>query len=142
MSNNLQDRFKLRFWDDSIQNMVYINDLYWFEENSIHDINGLKENDFLMQSTGLYDKNKKLIYEFDIIQGAVCNNVVVWYKTRWMLMKIDPKCHLCKNNNQKCKYCQNWWMSSGCTNLSSFQNGQVIGNIFENKELISKVTRK
>ena len=46
---------KFRAWDKHHNSMEYINDLYWFEENGIHDFND--DNYIFMQNTGLKDKN-------------------------------------------------------------------------------------
>lgn len=87
---------------------------YWWYETilSFEDVE-------LMQSTGLKDKNGKVIFEGDIVSGFFSeNHEVVWREKRgcWVIQTIN---------------------TIGFTELAKFnKNLEVIGNIYENKELL------
>ena len=78
---------------------------------------------YLMQYTGLKDKNGKEIYEGDIIcRRAMRNTFVEYERCRWVLRYDDPKVE---------------WRQDLHNQISLHL--EVIGNIYENPKLINKV---
>ena len=59
-----------RAWSTKTKEMIYIDDLYWFEENGVHDFNGSGhyDNYIIMKASGLPDENQDEIYEGDIVR--------------------------------------------------------------------------
>lgn len=75
----------------------------------------------ICQCTGLKDKNGKLIWENDIIKTKVGTAKVVWNKSEWRIEWL-------KNDLwRKDLY---YWA------VEDIQRVEVIGNIFDNKELL------
>lgn len=75
----------------------------------------------ICQCTGLKDENGKLIWENDIIKTKVGTAKVVWNKTEWRIEWL-------KNDLwRKDLY---YWA------VEDIQRVEVIGNIFDNKELL------
>lgn len=75
----------------------------------------------ICQCTGLKDKNGKLIWENDIIKTKVGTAKVVWNKSEWRIEWL-------KNDLwRKDLY---YWA------VEDIQRLEVIGNIFDNKELL------
>ena len=114
---------KFRAWAPHY-GMVIIDDLYWFEENGVHDASN--DDEFkVMQFTGLLDRNGREIYEGDILQlngtnGKVGRSAVTYEDgcfgiTDFRFLPIGRPQGNYKGN------------SDGWT---------IIGNIYENSELL------
>ena len=95
---------------------IYASDLYCF----------LIDKTTICQCTGLKDKNGKLIWENDIVRGKMHGNYgyrklvgVVQYYIDAFKVNVEPNSFLGDYKN----------ISNAC---------EVIGNIFDNKELLEK----
>lgn len=115
----MQDRFKFRSYyqyQDQTYKMIYDiqkmeNFKEWIAQENI---------DPVMQCTGLRDKNDKLIYEGDILKYTALPNPFLceWYKNGYWL---------------------NFFQNGAKRNLHSMHNSiEVIGNIYENPELLNE----
>lgn len=132
----MNDRFKFRLYDKKIKEMIYADNK---TQNNINIINYLIycnnsfidwdiENYALMQCTGLKDKNGNLIYEGDVIN--------IWCK------------NLTKNQISEVKFCKEK-AAFTFDYITDFNNIvpctmektiiEVIGNIYENKELLNEI---
>lgn len=141
----MNDRFKYRLWDKSINQMSYkvcigfIDDgkgtQDWvcadttcgqinYRDNKLKDI-------VLMQCTGLKDKNGKLIYEGDILEGYI-NVDISPINSKSVLKRGLIKIH----NDMFVATCQD--MKENCTLFTQLYwcKTEVIGNIYENPELL------
>ena len=127
----MNDRFKFRVFDKEKQKMMYENsdfsdyckDEWWgYEEQmalaALYVFDN-PEHYILMQSTGLKDKNGKLIYEGDIVKDINIPSyfyIVVWFKGGFYLKSTISNSFLVFDTTQQ----------------------EVIGNIYENKELLNE----
>lgn len=90
-------------------------------------------NGKLQQFTGLLDKNGKEIFEGDIVEFAIENNIIkgeVEYLENWAMFRISTG----KNNGIIHDY-----QSMGLSEAEKYCNREkfeIIGNIFENPNLI------
>ena len=80
----------------------------------------LSEIENLMQFTGLVDKNGKEIFEGDIIKYVDYNNTPYFETVDWV--EYDDSCIDCGTASGFC--------------IINPKKGEVIGNIYENPELI------
>jgi hypothetical protein len=113
---------KFRAWDG--KTMEYIADLYWFEENGVHEIidgvaNGTHQTFEINWFTGLTDRGNRDVYEGDIVKSYNMEEIctVVW----------DRNFYATKTHN-------------GATTGLHFADGEfgveVLGNIHENPEIL------
>jgi uncharacterized phage protein (TIGR01671 family) len=121
---------KFRAWDKENIKMESVD---FLGENTLHIYNAEWENieDFyLMQYTGLKDKNDNAIYEGDITEsydGYV--RYVIWKDNSWKY------CLKVKRNYRGESYIETLYNDIGDTKSKRFGD-KVIGNIYENPELL------
>lgn len=117
---------KFRAWNKHDEIMEHINDLYWFEENGVHDFN---DNNYeFMQYTGLKDVNGTEIYEGDIVN--ICTEG-----------GCNPAKVIFDNEDQKECFCVIGYLGDLRTYpIKYFVDCEieVIGNIYENPELLHR----
>ena len=125
----MKDRFKFRHWDKRINKMFYPerNDNFGYYVNNSDIIE-------TMQCTGLKDKNSKLIYEGDILKGKknmICSphfSSIMIDKVGVVEISQNMFVATCRDVKNNCiLFCQNDWVKT-----------EVIGNIYENKELLNE----
>lgn len=122
-------RFSFRAWDSNTKTMVYPDGKnYGFKIiDSQSDVMMWFEDEYIMQSTGLNDKNEKEIYEGDIVKRTLdvgfpterCKNWVIKWGS-WCYMRYSDE-----NNG------------FGFDAIDARTNCEVIGNIYENPELLN-----
>jgi uncharacterized phage protein (TIGR01671 family) len=110
--------FRFRAWDKDEKRMYdWTNIMTGFMQGFFSDTYNVE----LMQFTGLHDKNGTPIYEGDILSnktGRICK--VVWFEAQAC---FDAKPLTSKGTSAL--FTPNYW-----------RHCEVIGNIYENKELI------
>ena len=123
----MQDRFKFRHWGKRINKMFY-------PERNNNFSYCVNNSDIIetMQCTGLQDKNGKLIYEGDIVQfyddGILKTMKIIWDNDELDFKAIGLK------KSVEC-YGQDF-SYLGC--IEREDNLEVIGNIYENLELLKE----
>ena len=114
---------KFRAWNKHHNSMEYINDLYWFEENGIHNFND--DNYIFMQNTGLKDKNGKEIYDSDIVKVTWGSGKIVSYEVKYCESLGYHYLRDIKNKEDDDIIC-----------IYDYSQMDVIGNVFDNPELL------
>jgi len=137
------DRFKFKVWDKD--EMCFSKDWLLIQSNGLLELvyEGCDEEDgigyvkinqnqyIICQCTGLKDKNGKLIYENDIMGGGVHGTVIVGWNKEFMCFESQ--------NIDKEEFDENGF-SNRCLFANDledcFNEWEIIGNIYENPELI------
>ena len=116
---------KFRIWNKDVKEMFKSFDLYnELAENSDIDSIDMIE---IMQFTGLKDRNGKEIYEGDIFDCIYkrdgCNHklMIVWGRS---------------DASFRIRYCGECDQPNVRQSVTDIQRGKVIGNIYENPELL------
>ena len=121
---------KYRAWDKLDKEIYEVGEIHWFrgEFDFIGDgITFKRDADEveLMQSTGLFDKNNKEIFEGDVVrqvrtqpttENETITGVVTMIEGAWLIMN---------DNEQLASYL---W--------SETDENEIIGNIYENKDIL------
>lgn len=84
--------------------------------------------DKVLQCTGLKDKNNKLIFEGDIL-GGIYENLDIFYCKECMQFELHAKDYGCMCCNGDIHWCEV---------VEDNNKLEVIGNIYENKELLDE----
>lgn len=127
-------KIKFRFWHKSANQFLYfedpdieINDGYGMflvpiKDYSSIDCDGLQEKITFQQFTGLKDKNEIDVYEGDLIEYKFDDTsfkcIIKWENFGWVMSDINDE---------------------GCIPLVYIDTLQVVGNVFENSELLSEL---
>lgn len=126
--SKMQDRFKFNAWDKKHKKMYYEvqNGLYALSFSDLLE----NDNFEIIQSTGLKDKNGKLIYEGVIVKTNYGDVGVIKYSThfcRWQIIFKQGREHLLA------------YKEIG-VHVFDFiypkMHLEIIGNIYENPELL------
>ena len=129
-------KIKFRIWDKRNKKMIYktnTNKIYMSLDGKLY--NGLNGQDFsddfiLMQYTGLKDKNGKEIYEGDIIKSKYFGDFIV---KNGIVRIMDNEAY--QDNLVSGFYLQQV-SSKELWHLDFLKKCEVIGNIYENPELL------
>ena len=134
---------KFRGWDREYEKMTYFDDEDYeysppivsrldqvFKKDSNYDdyedfeYNDITDKTEIMQFTGLHDKNGKEIYEGDIVKSFFVDTDEAGNEIyKYYIIEV-------KYDEVLCSY-----------KIDKFMNLEVIGNIYENKELLNETNR-
>ena len=139
----MQRKIKFRGWDEDYEKTTYFDDedyhyrppfVFRLEQVFKKDSNYDDYEDFeykditdkveIMQYTGLHDKNGKEIYEGDIVKSFFVDTDEAGNEIyKYYIIEV-------KYDEVLCSY-----------KIDKFMNLEVIGNIYENKELLNETNR-
>ena len=135
--------YKFRAWDKEYEKMTYFDDEDYdyrpplvfrldqvFKKDSNYDdyedfeYNDITDSVEIMQYTGLHDKDGKEIYEGDIVKSFFVDTDEAGNEIyKYYIIEV-------KYDEVLCSY-----------KIDKFMNLEVIGNIYENKELLNETNR-
>ena len=132
---------KFRAWDKQRKWMVKVQTIN-FEINRVtmYDKNGATYFEFfrdveLLQFTGLRDKNRKKIYEGDVIRDTLGNIGIVSFSCGEFTLLIDTNTliNLTDKEIMKESFCRDY------EEYNKWYDCEIIGNKYENPELWKKI---
>lgn len=141
---------KFRAFNVENKEMLEVENLYFNEMTNEVEIRTTMYSDYfndaemmLMQYTGLNDKNGKEIYERDIVKDltetSLANTYIVIYS--WAAFRLIPtydyKQYL-EYEKQNSMYANSNYRNTTRKFARSTEKFEVIGNIYENPELLEK----
>lgn len=151
----MNDRFKFRFFDKKKQKMMYENsdfsdyckDEWWGHEEQMAlealDVFDNPEHYILMQCTGLKDKNGKLIFEGDILELYVSTKKAYRYQVKYeigsFMLVSDDEIFDFRNKWNDNVYPLSQLYFEYENEEDCIWECEVIGNIYENKELLNEI---
>ena len=121
---------KFRAWDIGLQEMIYLDFKNIFELDS-QLVGEYYDGGYLMQFTGLLDKNGKEIWEWDIVSDGYYRNVIVFGKIGY-----DGSWNGLSGFSYKDYYQEEGFMQLEYGDKPN--KIEVLGNIYENKELLKR----
>lgn len=131
---------KYRAWDIEFEKMVQVNTLFLDEQTLkvTYENGGVAKDDInyyvLMQSTGLKDKNGKEIFEGDLITETGVFNSTVKYGSWVYEEDFGAKAKSVGFYLDKSYEEHTWYENFNYDYIS--KNCEVVGNIYENKNMI------
>lgn len=131
---------KYRAWDIEFEKMVQVNTLFLDEQTLkvAYENGGVTKDDInyyvLMQSTGLKDKNGKEIFEGDLITETGVFNSTVKYGSWIYEEDFGAKAKSVGFYLDKSYEDHTWYENFNYDYIS--KNCEVVGNIYENKNMI------
>ena len=109
---------KFRMWNDYDKKMIHWNEL--LEKNLANILTIPSYNKWLMQYTELHDKNGKEIYVGDILKSIQWNDI-------YLVKHIGTAYYLCRKGKNGFNKITTW---------NNAEKSEVIGNIYDNPELL------
>ena len=122
----MQDRFRYRVWDKTKNKWLHF-DFSTYPTYQYRIWQALTDGETFYQCTGLKDKNGKLIYEGDILGGIYHGYIEYCDECKCFQLKVkDYGCLACEGD-------LHWYELVEAEEQNELE---VIGNIYENPELL------
>lgn len=119
---------KFRAWDEELERMFYSTTEQFDDSLSFRFKHFETDDPVYMQYTGLRDKNGKEIYEGDIVEQELLGNVPLDFGSFIGVVKFIDGTYMIENAEG----------TFGVELFSETNPNEVIGNIYENPELLEE----
>lgn len=116
---------KFRGYNEINKKMLNWNELLYTNLKNIFTMQKKDTGIILMQYTGLHDKNGKEIYEGDILRFNEVDTAIVEWNEKYAYFMVRP--------------IQDYYFDSDVLGHAiEYNNAEIIGNIYENEDLLEK----